>query len=79
MDELKRQELERLRNLAKMARDTTQDDSPHLRPPEHLDHANPNSFEIADLHKLIRKVNIMICILVLSTMYYYKFIKYKLY
>lgn len=57
MDELKRQELERLRHLAKQAMEKENNhDSPHLKAPEHVDHANPNSFEVADLHKLITKV-----------------------
>ncbi|GLG96125.1 Uncharacterized protein GBIM_02944, partial [Gryllus bimaculatus] len=42
LDELKRQELERLRQLA------SQD-------PHHLDHSNPHTFEIEDLKKLIAK------------------------
>lgn len=60
LDELKRQELERLRSLAKMAIEKEHVDSPHLKEPEHLDHGNPNSFEIADLHKLIKKVGVKV-------------------
>lgn len=57
LDELKRQELERLRQLNKqMMEQENEVDPKHLKIPEHIDHTNPHSFEIADLKKLIAKV-----------------------
>uniref|UniRef100_A0A1B6K554 EF-hand domain-containing protein n=1 Tax=Homalodisca liturata TaxID=320908 RepID=A0A1B6K554_9HEMI len=58
LDELKRVELERLRKLARQAYEQENDiNALHLKmaEPEHLDHANPHTFEIADLKKLIAK------------------------
>ncbi|KAK7602514.1 hypothetical protein V9T40_008103 [Parthenolecanium corni] len=54
LDELKRTELKRLRELAKQAYDNEHDF--HLNPPGHLDHENPDTFEIKDLKKLIHQV-----------------------
>lgn len=59
LDEVKRAELERLRHLAQREYELTNDiDVEHMkiRPPEHLDHDNPHTFEINDLKKLIHKV-----------------------
>lgn len=58
LDELKRQELERLRHFASKEYELRNDiDTEHLKiTPEHLDHSNPNTFEIEDLRKLIAKV-----------------------
>nr|CAD7439274.1 unnamed protein product [Timema bartmani] len=57
LDELKRQELERLRHLASKEFEIRNGlDREHLKiGPEHLDHANPHTFEIEDLRKLIAK------------------------
>nr|CAD7194402.1 unnamed protein product [Timema douglasi] len=57
LDELKRQELERLRHLANKEFEIRNGvDREHLKiGPEHLDHANPHTFEIEDLRKLIAK------------------------
>lgn len=55
LDEIKRHELERLRTLVKQQQQLTEneviDDPNH----GHLDHANPHTFEIEDLKKLIAK------------------------
>lgn len=59
LDELKRVELDRLRKLARKAYEQENDiDTMHLKisEPEHVDHSNPHTFEIADLKKLIAKV-----------------------
>lgn len=50
LDELKRQELNRLRDIAKRAYGETSSD------PGHVDHQNPHSFEKNDLQKLIQQV-----------------------
>lgn len=54
LDELKRTELERLKELAKQAYAT--DNAVHVSPPGHIDHENPNTFEVKDFKKLINKV-----------------------
>lgn len=51
LDELKRQELNRLRDIANKAYSTSD--------PGHVDHENPHSFEKADLLKLIQQVCII--------------------
>lgn len=54
-------ELERLRKLARQAYEFENEiDTKHMKIPEpdHLDHSNPHTFEIADLRKLITKVGI---------------------
>lgn len=57
LDEIKRQELERLRHLAiKQYELSNGIDVDHMKIPEHLDHINPHTFEIDDLKKLIAKV-----------------------
>ncbi|XP_068082227.1 nucleobindin-2 isoform X2 [Anabrus simplex] len=57
LDELKRQELERLRHLASKEYELKNGiDTEHLKiAPEHIDHSNPHTFEIEDLRKLIAK------------------------
>lgn len=55
LDELKRTELKRLRELAKQA--YGHEHEFHLNPPGHLDHENPDTFEIKDLKKLIHQVS----------------------
>ncbi|XP_067216275.1 nucleobindin-2 isoform X2 [Linepithema humile] len=56
LDELKREELERLRHLATKEYNLVNGlDMEHLKIAEHLDHANTNTFEIDDLKKLIAK------------------------
>lgn len=56
LDELKRQELERLRHLATKEFEFENGlDPTHLKIAEHIDHVNPHSFEIDDLRKLIIK------------------------
>lgn len=58
LDELKRQELERLRHLATMEFELENGLDPrHMKIPEHVDHVNPHTFEIDDLKKLIAKVS----------------------
>ncbi|KAH8264832.1 hypothetical protein KR038_002734 [Drosophila bunnanda] len=58
LDEIKRRELERLRELANQAYDLTNDiDRKHLKVPQHLDHGNEHTFEIEDLRKLIQKTS----------------------
>lgn len=58
LDELKRTELQRLRELAKQA--YGHENEIHFNPPGHLDHENPHTFEVKDLKKLIHKVRRMI-------------------
>lgn len=56
LDELKRNELERLRGLAREYYERTNEiDREHLKIAEHLDHDNEHTFEIEDLKKLIVK------------------------
>lgn len=57
LDEIKREELERLRHLATKENELKNGlDVDHLKIPEHLDHTNTRTFEIQDLKKLIAKV-----------------------
>lgn len=56
LDELKRIELERLRHLAKQQYELTRGKNVS-KAPGHLDHSNPDSFEISDLQRLIYKVS----------------------
>lgn len=57
LDELKREELERLRHLATKEHNLMNGlDMNHLKIAEHLDHSNKHTFEIDDLKKLIAKV-----------------------
>lgn len=57
LDELKREELERLRHLATKEYNLMNGlDMSHLKIAEHLDHSNTHTFEIDDLKKLIAKV-----------------------
>ncbi|XP_059616068.1 nucleobindin-2 [Phlebotomus argentipes] len=56
LDEIKRTELERLRQLAIKQYEMTNDiDRDHLKIPQHLDHSNQYTFEVEDLKKLIHK------------------------
>ncbi|XP_011865542.1 PREDICTED: nucleobindin-2 isoform X2 [Vollenhovia emeryi] len=56
LDELKREELERLRHLATKEHNLINGlDIDHLKIAEHLDHSNAHTFEIDDLKKLIAK------------------------
>ncbi|XP_018405749.1 PREDICTED: nucleobindin-2 isoform X2 [Cyphomyrmex costatus] len=56
LDELKREELERLRHLATKEYNRRNGlDIDHLKIAEHLDHSNVHTFEIDDLKKLIIK------------------------
>ncbi|KAL6442269.1 hypothetical protein ACFW04_002494 [Cataglyphis niger] len=56
LDELKREELERLRHLATKEHNLMNGlDLDHLKIAEHLDHSNMHTFEIDDLKKLIAK------------------------
>ncbi|XP_020282154.1 nucleobindin-2 isoform X2 [Pseudomyrmex gracilis] len=56
LDELKREELERLRHLATKEHNLMNGlDLDHLKIAEHLDHSNSHTFEIDDLKKLIAK------------------------
>jgi nucleobindin len=56
LDELKREELERLRHLATKEQNLMNGlDMDHLKIAEHLDHSNSHTFEIDDLKKLIAK------------------------
>ncbi|KAH8380635.1 hypothetical protein KR009_011923 [Drosophila setifemur] len=58
LDEIKRRELERLRELANKAYELSNDiDRKHLKVPQHLDHDNEHTFEIEDLRKLIQKTS----------------------
>ena len=62
LDEVKRTEMERLRKYARKAYELQQGlDREHLgihsaSAPEHIDHANPETFEVEDLRRLIFKV-----------------------
>lgn len=53
LDEIKREELERLRHLA--TKENELKNGLDLKMPEHLDHTNTRTFEIQDLKKLIAK------------------------
>lgn len=57
LDEIKRRELDRLRHLATKQFELTNNLEHTGKVPtnEHLDHANPHTFEIEDLKKLIKK------------------------
>ncbi|KPJ09137.1 Nucleobindin-2 [Papilio machaon] len=58
LDEIKRRELDRLRHLATKQFELTNDleiNTGKIPSNEHLDHANPHTFEIEDLKKLIKK------------------------
>lgn len=58
LDEIKRQELDRLRSLATRQFELSNDiDREHLKIPEHVDHDNKHTFEIEDLKKLILKTS----------------------
>ncbi|EDW76987.2 uncharacterized protein Dwil_GK21183, partial [Drosophila willistoni] len=58
LDEIKRRELERLRELASQTYELKNDiDRKHLKVPQHLDHDNEHTFEIEDLKKLIKKTS----------------------
>nr|XP_040227413.2 nucleobindin-2 [Anopheles coluzzii]XP_040227414.2 nucleobindin-2 [Anopheles coluzzii]XP_040227415.2 nucleobindin-2 [Anopheles coluzzii] len=58
LDELKRMELQRLKELAtKQFELTNEIDRDHLKISEHVDHSNPHTFEIDDLKKLILKTS----------------------
>lgn len=75
LDELKRTELQRLRELVKQAEelDHNQINQNHIDP-GHLDHQNPHTFESADLHKLITQVHTypsyIIQVFILNMSYY---------
>ncbi|XP_014286871.1 nucleobindin-2 [Halyomorpha halys] len=57
LDELKRTELQRLRELVKQAEELDNNEiNPNHVDPGHVDHQNPHTFESADLHKLITQV-----------------------
>lgn len=61
LDELKREELGRLRHLATKEHNLINGlDLDHLKIAEHLDHSNAHTFEIDDLKKLIAKVGFLI-------------------
>jgi len=61
LDELKREELERLRHLATKEYNLMNNlDLEHLKIAEHLDHSNKHTFEIDDFKKLIDKVRSML-------------------
>lgn len=56
LDELKRNELERIRGLAIQLYEKSNDiDREHMKVGEHIDHVNSHTFEIEDLRKLIVK------------------------
>ncbi|XP_017059098.1 nucleobindin-2 [Drosophila ficusphila] len=58
LDEIKRREVERLRELANQAYELSNDiDRKHLKVSQHLDHENEHTFEIEDLRKLIQKTS----------------------
>lgn len=58
LDEIKRREVERLRDLASKAYELSNGiDRKHLKIPQHLDHGNEHTFEIEDLRKLIQKTS----------------------
>jgi len=57
LDELKRQELERLRHIAVQQHEQDNGyERKHMKIPTHVDHNNPHTFEAEDLHKLIVQV-----------------------
>ena len=57
LDELKRQELERLRHLAMQQYEHENGiDRKHMKIPMHVDPKNPHTFEAEDLRKLIVQV-----------------------
>lgn len=64
LDEVKRTEMERLRKYARKAYELQQGlDTEHLGiqtvpDPEHIDNANPDTFEVEDLKRLIAKVSL---------------------
>lgn len=55
LDEIKRIELERLKELAEQKRKLENSNAIDEDPIHHLDHNNPHTFEIEDLKKLISK------------------------
>ncbi|XP_014366592.2 nucleobindin-2 isoform X2 [Papilio machaon] len=58
LDEIKRREMDRLRHLATKQFELTNEleiNTGKIPSNEHLDHANPHTFEIEDLKKLIKK------------------------
>ncbi|XP_017010078.2 nucleobindin-2 [Drosophila takahashii] len=58
LDEIKRREVERLRELANQAYELSNDiDRKHIKVSQHLDHDNEHTFEIEDLRKLIQKTS----------------------
>ncbi|XP_058055990.1 nucleobindin-2 [Anopheles bellator] len=58
LDELKRMELQRLKEAATRQFELTNEiDRDHLKISGHLDHSNPHTFEIDDLKKLILKTS----------------------
>lgn len=58
LNELKRQEVERLRHLAKKQYELSNGiDRQHMKVPEHIDHNNLHTFEIEDLKRLILKTS----------------------
>uniref|UniRef100_A0A182FDL7 Uncharacterized protein n=1 Tax=Anopheles albimanus TaxID=7167 RepID=A0A182FDL7_ANOAL len=58
LDELKRMELQRLKEAATRQFELTNEiDRDHMKISEHLDHSNPHTFEIDDLKKLIIKTS----------------------
>jgi hypothetical protein len=61
LDELKRQELNRLRDIAKKAYSSSD--------PGHVDHQNPQSFEKNDLLKLIQQVCFLKIIFIINIKY----------
>jgi len=59
LDELKRQELERLRQAAvRHYEESNGIDKKHMKIPTHLDHNNPHTFESEDLKRLIVQVKL---------------------
>lgn len=66
LDELKREELERLRHLATKEHNLINGlDLDHLKIAEHMDHSNLHTFEIDDLKKLIAKVGVFVFLYVI--------------
>ncbi|XP_053953903.1 nucleobindin-2 [Anastrepha ludens] len=58
LDEIKREEVERLRKLVNKEFELENDiDRDHLKVLQHLDHHNEHTFEIEDLRKLIKKTS----------------------
>ncbi|XP_017481400.1 PREDICTED: nucleobindin-2 isoform X2 [Rhagoletis zephyria] len=58
LDEIKREEVERLRKLVNKEFELENDiDRDHLKVLQHLDHHNEHTFEIEDLKKLIKKTS----------------------